>query len=31
LRYEGGELTKLILKSRTLEDLNSGVLSMTGV
>jgi Radical SAM superfamily len=31
LRYEGGELTKLILKSRTLEDLNSGVLSLAGV
>ncbi len=31
LRYEGGELTKLILKSRTLDDLNSSVLSMAGV
>ena len=31
LSYEGGELTKLILKSRTLEDLNSGVLSLAGV
>jgi radical SAM superfamily enzyme YgiQ (UPF0313 family) len=31
LRYEEGELTNLILKSRTLEDLNSGVLSMAGL
>ena len=30
LNYQGGELTKLILKSRTLEELNSGVLSMAG-
>lgn len=31
LQYQGGDLTKLILKSRTLEDLNNGVLSMAGV
>ncbi|MDE1919915.1 MAG: radical SAM protein [Candidatus Omnitrophica bacterium] len=31
LRYQGGDLTKLILKSRTLEQLNSSVLSMAGV
>lgn len=30
LGYEGGALTKLILKSRTLDDLNSGVLTMAG-
>ncbi len=31
LHYQGGELTKLILKSRTLEELNSSVLSMAGL
>ncbi len=31
LRYQGGELAKLILKSRTLDDLNSGVFSMAGI
>ena len=31
LSYEGGELTKLILKSRTLDDLNRGVLSLMEV
>ncbi|MBF0571235.1 MAG: radical SAM protein [Candidatus Omnitrophica bacterium] len=31
LSYEGGELTKLVLKSQTLEDLNRSVLSMAGV
>ena len=31
LRYEGGALTKLILKSRSLDELNNGVLFLTGV
>ncbi len=31
LNYEGGMITKLILKSRTAKELNSGILSMTGV
>jgi len=31
LNFEGGELTKLILKSRSLEDLNSGVLFLAGL
>ena len=31
LHFQGGALTKLILKSRTLDDLNSGVLSLMEV
>jgi hypothetical protein len=31
LHFQGGGLTKLILKSRSLEELNSGVLSMVGI
>jgi hypothetical protein len=31
LNYQGGTLTKLILKSRSLDELNQGVLSLAGV
>ena len=31
IAFEGGVLTKLILKSRSLDELNSGVLSLMGV